>query len=157
MATQTKASGKTAQARSRADKDEIVESYSDILTELRLLTTVSILLFGFLLTTARSNLSDVEQWMLFTALVSVATATAMFVLPIIYHRAQFPYGDWEKFQVRAHGFMRVGFPAFGLGFYLSLVVGTWEQVGEAAFAVATVPIVIAALALFFRRPLSGEE
>lgn len=157
MATQAKTSGKTAQSRSRADKDEIVESYSDILTELRLLTTVSILLFGFLLATARSDLSDVEKWLLFTALVSVATATAMFVLPILYHRTQFPYGDWEKFQVRAHGFMRVGFPAFGLGFYLSLVVGTWEQVGEGAFAVATIPIVIAALALLFRRQLSGEE
>jgi hypothetical protein len=157
MATRTKSPDKTTRARSQAQQDEIVESYSDILTELRLLTTVSMLLFGFLLATARSNLSDTEKWLLFSALVAVATASALFVLPILYHRAQFPYDDWEKFQVRAHGFMRAGFPAFGLGFYLSLVVGTWEQVGEVAFAVATIPVVIAALALLFRRQLSGEE
>lgn len=156
MATQTKAASKTTGARQRANQDQVVESYSDILTELRLLTTVSVLLFGFLLTVARNDVSDIEKWLLFAALVAVASATALFVLPIAYHRAQFPYEDWEKFQIRAHGFMQVGFPVLAIGFYLSLVVGTWAQMEEAAFAVATVPVVVAGLALLFRRRLSGE-
>lgn len=155
MATRANSTSRTT-ARARAHRDQIVESYSDILTELRLLTTVSVLLFGFLLAVARNDVSDLEKWLLFAALVSVASATALFVLPIAYHRAQFPYDDWEKFQIRAHGFMRLGFPVLTVGFYLSLVVGTWGQVEEGAFVVATVPVAIAALALLFRRRLSGE-
>jgi Family of unknown function (DUF6328) len=141
--------------RERADADVVTDDYRSILTELSLLTTVSVLLFGFLLTvTTRDGLSVAQDWLLFVALISIATATIVFVLPVAYHRVQYPYGDWEKFQVRSHGFITVGLPIFMIGFYASIALACWERFEWFSFIAAGAPIAFGGAIFLTRRQLS---
>ena len=133
-----------------AGDDELVESYRTILNELALLTTVSALLFGFLLTSASIAASDVEEWAYAVAIILVATATLIFVLPVAYHHLQYPYRDFEKFQQRTHTWMRAGLPLLGASFYLTLVLAISELLAEASIVVAAVPLAVT-LGVFFAR------
>ena len=137
-------------------EDDVVENYADLINELRLLTTVSAFLFGFLLAfgSGNSSLTDTERWMFFAAIIATATSTALFVLPSVYHRLQFPYHDWDKFQRRAHAFMMVGLPFLAAGFYFSLGLAVWERVEEGAFVIAAIPLIAVGIVLAFRRELS---
>jgi hypothetical protein len=139
-----------SQSDHEAGADELVESYRTILNELALLTTVSVLLFGFLLTSAGIAASDVEEWAYAVAIILVATATLIFVLPVAYHHLQYPYRDFEKFQQRTHTWMRAGLPLLGASFYLTLVLAISELMAEAAIVVAAVPLVVT-LGVFFAR------
>lgn len=129
----------------------MTENYHTILTELALLTTVSVLLFGFLLTRTEGRLSDIEEWLLAIALITVASATMVFILPVAYHRLQFPYADWEKFQLRSHSFIRLGFPLLAAGLYLSLTLAVWDLFEAGSFFVAGLPLVLTTLILAARR------
>jgi len=148
------APGASNSKRAAARTDVVTEDYRDILTELALLTTVSVLLFGFLLTTVRGDPSGTEQWLSAIALISVASATSVFILPVAYHRLHFPYSDWDKFQIRSHGFISVGFPLLGAGLYLSLTLALWDLLGVGAFLVAVIPVAVAALLFVTRRSIS---
>jgi hypothetical protein len=146
--------GASRDERSRAAADVVTDDYRSILTELSLLTTVSVLLFGFLLTVVTSeDFSGPEAWLLFIALISIASATVIFVLPVPYHRIQYPYRDWEKFQVRAHGFISAGLPLFLIGFYASVALAFWERFGWASFFVAAGPLIIGSAVFLIRRQL----
>jgi hypothetical protein len=162
MPNQTQTSTKTGNNRSNSrthdshHTNDVVESYADLVNELRLLTTVSALLFGFLLALGpRTNeVSDTEQWMFFAAIVSVATAISLFVLPSVYHHLQFPYSNLDKMQRRTHAFLMLGLPFLAVAFYLSLGIAVWDRVEEGAFLVAAIPIVAVTVALAWRRGLS---
>jgi hypothetical protein len=134
-----------------SDRDRIVESYRDILTELRLLTTVSALMFGFLLATQSLAASGVQEWLYGVGLVLNATATVVFVLPVVYHRAQYPYHDWEKFQARSHFFIIAGTPMLAAGLYLSIALALWPRWGGVSLAVAALPLLIAGAVYQLRR------
>jgi len=136
--------------RAEAGDDDLVENYRTILNELALLTTVSVLLFGFLLASGGIVGSKVEEWAYAIALLLVATATLIFVLPVAYHHLQYPYRDFEKFQHRTHTWMRAGLPLLGGSFYLTLVLAISELFQEAAIVVAAVPLLVT-LAVFFLR------
>lgn len=134
-----------------ARRDVVTEDYRTILNEFALLTTVAVLLFGFLLSRTPSSLdSDVEKWLVSIAITSTAASTAIFLLPVVYHRAQYPYSDWDKFQVRAHRFAAMGLPFLALGLYLSLTMAVWELFEWAAFAIASAPLVISAVVFTLR-------
>lgn len=135
---------------SEAGNDHLVENYRTILNELALLTTVSVLLFGFLLTSAGIAASDVEEWAYAVALILVATATLIFVLPVAYHHLQYPYRDFEKFQHRTHTWMRAGLPLLGASFYLTLALSISSLFAESAIIVAAVPLAVT-LTVFFAR------
>jgi hypothetical protein len=137
----------------KASRDNLVEDYRTILNELALLTTVSVLLFGFLLTSANIANSEVEEWAYAVALILVATATLVFVLPVPYHHLQYPYRDFEKFQHRTHIWMRAGLPLLGSSFYLTLVLAITPLFDAAAIIVAAVPL-IATLIVFFARKVT---
>jgi hypothetical protein len=142
-------------ASTRAEADVVIDDYRSILTELSLLTTVSVLLFGFLLTVVtREQLSGPEGWLLFVALIAIASATVVFVLPVTYHRVQYPYSDWDKFQVRAHGFISVGLPLFLVGFYSSIALALWERFDWFALIVAAAPLALGGAIFMTRRRLS---
>lgn len=132
--------------------DRIVDNYRTILNELSLLATVSVLLFGFLLTVARSDASTAERWILFAALICVATSTLIFILPVAYHRIEFPYENWEKFQRRSHYFITVGVPIFIAGVYLSIAVAIWDLTGVVSLAIAAIPLIVAFFVFLGRRP-----
>jgi hypothetical protein len=91
-------------------QEGLIENYRTILNELALLTTVSVLLFGFLLSSPGIATSDVEEWVYAAAIVLIATATLVFILPVAYHHLQFPYRNFEKFQARTHTWLRIGLP-----------------------------------------------
>jgi len=129
----------------------VTENYHTILTELALLTTVSVLLFGFLLTRTERSLSDIEEWLLAIALITVASSTTVFILPVAYHRLQFPYSDWAKFQLRSHSFINLGFPLLAAGLYLSLTLAVWDLFEAGSFLVACMPLAVAGLILATRR------
>lgn len=158
MAPQTRSrqAAKDGASPKTADGD-IVETYGDLLNELRLLTTVSVFLFGFLLNVARSDLNDSEEWLLLIAILSSASATVQFALPTIYHQAQFPYTDWEKFQLRVHAFVTTGLPLLGIAFYFSLALAAWGQFEEMALVIAFVPVIVAGLTYAGRRVLTDAE
>ena len=137
-----------------ADRDVIVGNYHTLLNELSLLTTVSVILFGFLLAAPADARSTAERWLLVVAMVAVATATLVFILPVVYHRLQFPYSDWKKFQLRSHGFISIGFPMLSAGIYLGLSLSIWDTFKAAAFLVAALPIVAALLIFLSRRQIS---
>lgn len=125
-----------------------------MLTELSLLTPVSVILFGFLLAAPADARSTAERCVLVVATVAVATATLVFILPVVYHRLQFPCSDWKKFQLRSHGFIRIGFPMLSAGIYLGLSLSIWDTFKAAAFLVAALPIVAALLIFLSRRQIS---
>jgi hypothetical protein len=141
-------------AHADADRDEIIESYRDILTEFRLLSTVAALMFGFLLTTQSLAEGGVQEWLYGIALVLIATATVIFVLPVVYHRAQYPYQNWQKFQTRSHFFILCGTPLLAGGGYLGMALALWPRWEEPSLAVAALPMLLASMVYLARRQMS---
>jgi hypothetical protein len=135
----------------RADRDSLVTDYRTILGELGLLTTVSVLLFGFLLTNAGSADPGAEEVVYAAAMVLVASATMVFTLPVAYHHVQFPYEDFDKFRARSHRWIVVGLPLLALGLYLSLCLAIWSLFGIASLALAGLPNVVAAVIFVLRK------
>lgn len=134
-------------------EDGLVENYRTILNELSLLTTVSVLLFGFLLASAGIADTRAEEIIYAVAIVLVATATLVFVLPVIYHHLQYPYHDFEKFQERTHAWMVLGLPLLAGGLHLSLSLAIWSLLSEWALVVAGVPLSGVFIAFLLRRVL----
>jgi hypothetical protein len=116
-----------------------------------LLTTVSVLLFGFLLTFSHDAQTSLQDWLYAAAIILVATSTTVFVLPVAYHHIQFPYRDFEKFQARTHRWMGIGLPMLAGGVYLSLSLGIWSQFQEWSLLVAGVPLVATFIAFMLRK------
>jgi hypothetical protein len=81
--------------RQDAKRDALVTDYRTILSELALMTTVSVLLFGFLLSNASRASEGLEEWLYAAAMVLVASSTMVFLLPAVYHHLEFPYTDFE--------------------------------------------------------------
>ncbi len=139
-------------AQESAEEDALIVEYRDVLAELTLLTTVSVLLFGFLLANARSfEDSRLEEWVFAAAVVLVASATLVFIVPVAYHHYQFPYRNFAKFQARSHRWVLMGLPLLAAGFYLSLTLAIWALFDVFAPAVAALPIVAAAIGFAVRK------
>ncbi len=136
-------------------EDRLVENYRTILNELALLTTVSVLLFGFLLSSSGKFEDTVLEESLYSvAIVMVATATLVFVMPVAYHHLQFPYQDFDKFTERAHAWTLLGLPLLGVSFYLSLSLAIWSLLDAWALIVAALPLMATFIAFLVRRRLS---
>jgi hypothetical protein len=131
--------------------NELAENYRTLLNELALLTTVSVLLFGFLLASPGLPESDLQDWLYAAAILMVATATLVFVLPVAYHHLQFPYADFGKFRARTHNWMRLGLPLLGTSLYLSLSLAIWSVFDELSLLVAAVPLVVTVAAFYLRK------
>jgi len=144
---ETKASG---QAESRARRDVLIEDYRAILNELALLTTVSVLLFGFLLSNRPSS-TGAEDWVYAIAVVAVASATMVFILPVAYHHIQFPYEEFDRFVARSHFWIRGGLPLLAVGLYLSLCLAIWQLFDVGALLIAAAPFVATGIAFALRR------
>lgn len=136
-------------------EDGLIENYRTILNELSLLTTVSVLLFGFLLTSSNSfGDSTLEEILYSIAIVLVATATLVFVLPVAYHHLQYPYHNFEKFTHRVHAWTLLGLPLLGASMYLSLSLAIWSLLGAWALGIAVLPLMAIAVVFMVRRELS---
>lgn len=134
-----------------ADRDVLIEDYRAILNELALLTTVSVLLFGFLLTSSGSTDDGIEEWVYALAMILVASSTMVFILPVAYHHVQFPYENFPKFVERSHLWIRAGLPLLAIGLYLSLCLAIWSLFGAVALIIAGVPFGATVMAFLLRK------
>ena len=109
---------------SKNSKD-ISSSYDTILKESAALTTFSGILFGFILNISINppdTFSYIDKILLLITLYTITTATALFVMPIIYHHLQYPYGDLEKFKKRSHRFILSGLIPVGITLIIALEI-----------------------------------
>jgi hypothetical protein len=47
-------------------------------------------------------------------------AASLFIMPVVYHHLQYPYGDLDKFKSRSHRFILLGLIPAGITLYLGL-------------------------------------
>jgi Family of unknown function (DUF6328) len=134
-------------------EDRLVRDYDTVLRESALLTTFAGILFGFLLNISinavRNELEYDDRIALVVALFSITIAISLFVMPVIYHHIQYPYGDFEKFKRRSHRFVIFGLIPAGFTLYLGLELAL-SSVTEAilAYILAAIPFFL--VYIFFR-------
>lgn len=137
--------------------DKLVQRYDTILKESALLSTFSGILFGFLLNMA-INVPDhfefIDKVTLIVALYSTTVAASLFVMPVVYHHLQYPYGSLNKFKSRSHRFIILGLIPAGLTLYLGLQLAIHSLLGSIeSFLLASLPFI---LVYFLFRARKGE-
>lgn len=137
----------------KIDSNDLDKDLGTILRESTLLTTVSGLLFGFLLNISINtpkNFTAVHSIILLIALFSITFAISLFVMPVIYHHFQYPYTNLVKFRERSHRFMICGIIPAAITLYLGLVLGLdlglklgihWLNTGYLSFLLAPIPFI----------------
>ncbi|MGI9011010.1 MAG: hypothetical protein ACR2F1_07470 [Nitrososphaeraceae archaeon] len=105
---------------------DIIEDYDSVLRESSVLTSVSGIIFGFLLNISINSpdgFTIEDSLILMISLYSISFAVSLFVMPIIYHHVQYPYKDIEKFKIRSHKFIKFGMIPGAITMYLGLLLG----------------------------------
>ena len=137
--------------------DKLVQRYDTILKESALLSTFSGILFGFLLNMAinvPNNFEFIDKLTLIVALYSTTVAASLFVMPVVYHHLQNPYGSFDKFKSISHTFIISGlFPAC-ITLYLCLELAIHSMLGSIeSFILASLPFI---LVYFLFRARKGD-
>jgi hypothetical protein len=126
--------------------DKLVQRYDTILKASALLSTFSGILFGFLLNMAINvpdNFAFIDSITLIVALYSITVAASLFVMPVVYHHLQYPYGDLDKFKSRSHRFILLGLIPAGITLYLGLELAIHSLLGSIeSFILASLPFVL---------------
>jgi hypothetical protein len=126
--------------------DKLVQRYDTILKESALLSTFSGILFGFLLNMAINvpdNFEFIDKVTLIVALYSTTVAASLFVMPVVYHHLQYPYGNLDKFKSRSHRFILSGLIPAGLTLYLGLQLAIHSLLGSIeSFILASLPFIL---------------
>jgi len=126
--------------------DKLVQRYDTILKESALLSTFSGILFGFLLNMAINvpdNFEFIDKVTLIVALYSTTIAASLFVMPVVYHHLQYPYGSLDKFKSRSHRFILSGLIPAGLTLYLGLQLAIHSLLGSLeSFILASLPFIL---------------
>ncbi len=107
-------------------KDDIVQDYDSVLKESGVLTSVSGIIFGFLLNISintPAGFTAEDSIILMISLYSITFAISFFVMPIIYHHVQYPYRDLDKFKIRSHQFIKFGMIPGAITMYAGLLLG----------------------------------
>jgi len=128
------------------DDDKLVRHYDTILKESALLTTFSGILFGFLLNISvntPSTFTTIDVIILIIAVYSITVAASLFVMPVVYHHVQYPYGDLNKFKIRSHRFILSGLVPAGITLYLGLQLAIHSRLGTIeSFILASFPFIL---------------
>lgn len=126
--------------------DKLVQRYDTIIKESALLSTFSGILFGFLLNMAinvPNNFAFIYSITLIIALYSITVAASLFVMPVVYHHLQYPYGDLDKFKSRSHRFILLGLIPAGITLYLGLELAIHSLLGIIeSFILASLPFIL---------------
>jgi hypothetical protein len=126
--------------------DKLVQRYDTILKESALLSTFSGILFGFLLNmaiTVPENFVLIDKITLLVALYSITVAASLFVMPVVYHHLQYPYGSFDKFKTRSHRVIILGLLPAGLTLYLGLELAIHSLLGSIeSFILASPPFIL---------------
>ena len=129
----------------------------DVLAEARLFTTVSGILFGFLLTASVADTSQlpgvIQRILLLLALVCTASATLMFILPPLYHHLRFPMNQKQRAQFfwRSHKFLVWGIVPLYAGVYFSVFLALYSLIGAYAVILATGILIVPFIAYELRK------
>jgi hypothetical protein len=128
------------------DDDQLVQRYDTILKESALLTTFSGILFGFLLNIGINipqSFVFIDKITLIIALYSITVAASLFVMPVVYHHLQYPYGSFHKFKSRSHRFIISGLIPAGITLYLGLELALHSLLGSIeSFILASLPFIL---------------
>jgi hypothetical protein len=141
-------------------KKDIIHDYDSVLRESSVLTSVSGIIFGFLLNISLNSpngFSTDDSIILMISLYSITFAVSLFVMPIVYHHIQYPYKDINKFKIRSHQFIKFGTIPGAITLYLGLLLGLkfslHNGIGPAyehfSYILAIVPFVL--VYIFFRK------
>ena len=106
-------------------KDDIVKDYDSVVREGSVLSSVSGIIFGFLLNISINSpvgFTTEDSLILMISLYSI-TFVIFFVMPVVYHHIQYPYTDIDKFKIRSHQFIKFGMIPGAITMYLGLVLG----------------------------------
>lgn len=126
--------------------DKLIQRYDTILKETALLTTFSGILFGFLLNMAvnvPNSFTFIDEITLIVALYSITVAASLFVMPVVYHHLQYPYGSLTKFKSRSHRFILSGLIPAGITLYLGLELALHSLMGSIeSFILASLPFIL---------------
>ncbi len=107
-------------------KDDIVKDFDSVVREGSVLSSVSGIIFGFLLNISINSpkgFTIEDSIILMISLYSISFAVSFFVMPIIYHHIQYPYRNIEKFKIRSHKFIKFGMIPGAITMYLGLLLG----------------------------------
>ena len=135
----------------------------DVLAEARLFTTVSGILFGFLLTASVADTSQlpgiIQRILLLLALVCTASATLMFILPPLYHHLRFPMDQKQRAQFfwRSHKFLVWGIVPLYAGVYFSVFLALYSLIGAYAVILATGILIVPFIAYELRKVGDPKE
>src|SRR5213593_5233794 len=126
--------------------DKLTQRYDTILKESALLATFSGILFGFLLNISvntPSTFTTIDMITLIVALYSITVAASLFVMPVVYHHLQYPYGSLHKFKSRSHRFIILGLIPAGITLYLGLELALHSLLGFIeSFILASLPFIL---------------
>ncbi|MGN6630460.1 MAG: DUF6328 family protein [Candidatus Nitrosocosmicus sp.] len=142
------------------DEDKIkgdfrIANYESVLKEIGVLTSLSGILFGFILNASIriKNGSTIleDDIVLLIALFSITVSISCFIMPVIYHHLQFPYSNVEKFIRRAHRFIVFGLIPLFVTLFLGLETAISSVINQHfSYALASIPFAIV-LALYKMR------
>ena len=91
-------------------KDDIVKDYDSVVREGSVLSSVSGIIFGFLLNisiNSPSGFTTEDSLILMISLYSITFAVSFFVMPVVYHHIQYPYRDIDKFKIRISSIYKI--------------------------------------------------
>jgi hypothetical protein len=148
---------------SRTDDDPVrrssTERYSRVASNLDwviVLIPASSIFFGFLLhisVNPPSYFHFSDNIILLTALYAVAVATAMFIMPVIYHSTHYRQLDVERFLLTTKGYAMLGIFCLMVAMYLGLGLAMNSKLPILmAYALASLPFIFIFLRFFKQTP-----
>jgi hypothetical protein len=122
-----------------------------------ILASASSIFFGFLLNIVvnpPAYFTFFDNMILLAALYAVTVATAMFILPVIFHARHYRKFDVERFLLRTKQYILIGIVCVMIAMYLGLGLLVASKLPvQIAYSVASLPFIIIIIILFgfFRR------
>ena len=127
--------------------DFSIANYESVLKEIGVLTSLSGILFGFILNASirikNGNTILEDDIVLLIALFSITISISCFIMPVIYHHLQYPYSNVEKFIKRAHRFIIFGLIPLFVTLFLGLETAISSVISQHfSYVLASIPFAI---------------
>ena len=150
---------------SNSDDDPVMRSSSERYDRVgvsfrwpQILASGSSIFFGFLLNIAvnpPSYFTFFDNVILLASLYSLTVATAMFIMPVIYHMSTYRQLDVEKFLSRTRKYVLIGIICIMLAMYLILGLALNSKLPiQIAYSLSSLPFIFIFFE-FFRKPSSN--
>src|SRR6478752_4744267 len=119
-----------------------------------ILASASSIFFGFFLDTAinpQSYFTFTDNVILLAALYAVTVATAMFIMPVIFHASHYRQLDVERFLFRTKRYVMIGIICVMLAMYLGLGLALNSKLPvQIAYSLPSLLFIIIIIIIFFR-------